>query len=140
MNIGVNEIPGPVSCVNFNMVGTSFSTVPNLLCMVASAGASHSNARTATSIAENRYGDFNVSPNPASGELRVQLPASVTSQVVRLTDLGGRVVSEKTPPTLETNEITIQLDENKIPDGLYFVEIQTTSGKLTSKVIVQNNN
>ncbi|MCK6610639.1 MAG: T9SS type A sorting domain-containing protein [Bacteroidia bacterium] len=73
--------------------------------------------------------DFNMYPNPASNQVRVELPNNYFE--IRIYSLEGRLLFEETAFA----EKTIQLEKMK---GLVLVELKTPKGKSTKKLFIGN--
>ena len=79
---------------------------------------------------------YKVYPNPATGFATVELQTSQKTHInLSLTNLVGQELIVK---SLEVNGILKQnLDLSGLPEGLYFVTIQTKSGRTVQKLIVR---
>jgi hypothetical protein len=79
---------------------------------------------------------FGVSPNPTSGmvDINLILPAAENIQIAILNQLGQEVYHETKNNFLQ-DIFSINLENQ--PAGMYYVVIQTESGKLTRKLLVE---
>lgn len=79
---------------------------------------------------------FETSPNPAVDYLNISWnnQLSQTPQYVRLTDLAGRVVFEKTD--VSNGALQENIDLKSIQSGIYIVQLGTTEGVESRKVVV----
>ncbi|EDM42854.1 hypothetical protein SCB49_14765 [unidentified eubacterium SCB49] len=70
---------------------------------------------------------FSVFPNPASTMVTIQLNASENFKKVYIYNVVGQLVM---------NAQTVQLDVSSLDNGIYFLEIETTEGKITSEKLI----
>jgi hypothetical protein len=108
--------------------------------LYASDGCSHYDTATATvvvsplSVNPARASDnlFKAYPNPAGNELTVEFTADALkeSSIAILDVMGQTVLKQKIKDKKEIIELT------GIESGVYFVEVQTRTEKLTKKIIV----
>ena len=84
---------------------------------------------------------WSVSPNPVSKqqmlELRLESDNNFTGQV-RLLDYNGRELLRRESVDLKTGSNSIQIEVNKIPPGLYIIQLNSPFGSLADKVVVLN--
>ena len=74
-------------------------------------------------------------PNPANGELTLDLPHGAYSQIIPISlfdGLGKMVIKDQ----FNSGEATKNLITNDLPSGIYFLRVDAPKGKLTKKVIV----
>ena len=84
-------------------------------------------------VEESLFNTINLFPNPVQNQLVINSPiAPITT--VNVYDLNGRLV--KTLSSENTNNLN--LDLSVLQEGLYLVEINTTQGVLTKKIIRSN--
>jgi hypothetical protein len=77
-----------------------------------------------------------VYPNPAGGTLHVKVYSAV-AQPARLSltgARGGNVLSEVRP--LQAGENTLSVAVDRLPAGLYLLEVGSGAGRLTQKVVI----
>ena len=80
---------------------------------------------------------INTYPNPASDRLNVQFAAEIDEPVeIRLVTLTGRVVLEQVIPGFEGSCHTI-LNVKEFPDGIYVLELESSSSKHVRKVVIR---
>jgi hypothetical protein len=72
--------------------------------------------KSASSIA-NADVRFNISPNPASDKISIEVPANLKAYSVRILTVEGRYITEYTNP----KEISLAI----LPRGLYFIELRS---------------
>jgi hypothetical protein len=83
----------------------------------------------------NRNSIISVYPNPANNVVRVVMPlSSPEAYTVRMLDINGRVVFNKTQSKSTSVSETISLDQ--FAGGVYTIQVSTASGVSTSKVVV----
>lgn len=79
---------------------------------------------------------LSIYPNPNSGHFTVSFECNEAKDVViELTDLSGRVIT-----SIRKDNVTVfnqQLGDENLADGIYFVNITTTEGVVTRKIVVQ---
>ena len=83
--------------------------------------------KTENELAES----VSVSPNPTSGTIRIQAAEPITK--IKIVELGGRLVKDVSG--LGTREQSI--DINAIAKGIYVVQVKTSNGFFTKKIIKQ---
>lgn len=92
-------------------------------------------AVTAVSQAQDAFSALKIAPNPSSGRMQVHLPASFSGGIICILDAQGRLVlSEKAG---ESEVYMANLEAS--PDGLYYVLLRDTQGRLagSAKWILQ---
>ena len=80
----------------------------------------------------NSIEEISISPNPTSGNIKVDLPESISSQIYRtqLYNVSGSKLLDNT-----CYEKTINLSIDPFPDGLYFLKITAGSFQSISKIL-----
>ncbi|NND88860.1 MAG: T9SS type A sorting domain-containing protein, partial [Flavobacteriaceae bacterium] len=78
-------------------------------------------------VEENLLAEVSVYPNPASDVINVRVPNGVEIQNVTVYDLLGKDTGLRI--------VNGQIDINELSRGVYMVNIQTTAGTLTEKVV-----
>jgi hypothetical protein len=78
---------------------------------------------------------ISVYPNPVSDITTIQIPEEYknTTSTVRLFDISGKLISER-----QGNGFQFQISVKNFDKGMYFVEIETGSGKVFKKDFVVN--
>ena len=74
-----------------------------------------------------------VYPNPANDRLNISVPASMELQKIELFDNLGRIVHVGSG--LSRNRNTQALDISSLPEGIYFVKVNTTTETKTIKIV-----
>ena len=74
---------------------------------------------------------FSMYPNPASNELNVMSKDNTGINLIRITDLNGRVVKSMDAKGAFESQINV----SELNAGMYFVDIQTDGGKATTKFL-----
>ena len=72
--------------------------------------------------------DVMIYPNPAKDKINIQYPESIKNHQTKLINMFGQVVLESTVNTI---------DINKLPLGIYIVNIETEKGTINQKIIKQ---
>ena len=72
-----------------------------------------------------------VYPNPTTGQVNIELEEVLEQGFVRLMDVNGRVLVEKTVD----GEQFIQLNVDALPTAVYFLELRSSKGIYTHKII-----
>ncbi|MCB9291283.1 MAG: T9SS type A sorting domain-containing protein, partial [Lewinellaceae bacterium] len=68
--------------------------------------------------------DFTLYPNPTTGALTLHLPAYLDQQVaLTIHDAFGRQVFARMEATLNSPSISLNLDEQALPNGVYFLSV-----------------
>lgn len=119
-------------CVASNCVNSLIST--------ATCATSFRTLLTARS--QTGAGQLVVYPNPNHGSATLIAPASLLqpTTVLIVTDAIGRVVQQKrvVPASIQTGEKTkVDLDFSLLPRGLYLLRLETKSGFLSEKILVE---
>lgn len=81
---------------------------------------------------ENQLLNFDISPNPASNLLNIQLPSDTETAKVNIFDYTGRLLSSK---VISLTNKTV--DVSNLVNGIYFVRIQS-GNKLGSQRFIKN--
>lgn len=79
--------------------------------------------------------DFNLFPNPSSGEVAIINKANSTSSLTIINTYGVKVFSMTLPQENGTNPIHLDLSE--FSEGLYFVQISYDESSRTKKLIIK---
>jgi len=77
-------------------------------------------------------GEITITPNPASSNIKIDIPAYISSRItsLQLFDITGSKLMDCT-----FHEKTINLSIATFPDGLYFIKINTENYQTISKVL-----
>jgi hypothetical protein len=85
------------------------------------------------------YHKFTVFPNPAKNEIKLKFvfPHTLKNQnsVLHINDINGKSIMEINNPFTDNDEIAI--DISSLPNGIYFLGLQTEDGKSLNKFIKQ---
>lgn len=73
-------------------------------------------------------------PNPASSSINIQTTNNSRIQAILLKDLTGKVLLQQNFPSAST---TASIDVSTLSNGLYLLEIHTSSSVVTEKLVVQ---
>jgi hypothetical protein len=80
---------------------------------------------------------FTLFPNPSTGLLNVQYSGSLSnSPTIQFYDISGRVFQSEIIPVINDGQQLV-FDISKLPAGIYFVNIESTSGRETHKLLKQ---
>ncbi|HEX8529896.1 MAG TPA: T9SS type A sorting domain-containing protein, partial [Cytophagales bacterium] len=105
------------------------STTKPELVIVTTGGA-----RLGTGI--ETAGEVQVYPNPAQGILRVKVYAAAAQPVkLALTSARGAYVLSEVR-NLQAGENTLSVAVDRLPAGLYLLEVGSGTGRLTKKVVI----
>ncbi len=86
-------------------------------------------------IAENTTRTLNLYPNPSEGRFNVSIPKGVSGSLdVQVQDLTGRVVASQHITNGSSHEAVLELGH--LPNGAYFVVLQTNSQRFIGRVQV----
>jgi hypothetical protein len=83
------------------------------------------------SVNENSSGSISIFPNPVAGTINVNLPAGETS-VLRIRDLGGRIISE-----ISSNGGVTAVDVTALSAGVYIFESESADGSVRKSRFVK---
>lgn len=134
----INPTPGLNNCPFISVTQTSFASVNNLLCSTSTPIAGVNSNNRPTGINENSEdGRFSVSPNPARNQISLELPSSLVSPSLKVTDLSGRTAGEISLMETLDSSATYDLTQLTIPNGVYLIEVPTASGKIFTKFVLQ---
>ena len=76
--------------------------------------------------------DFQLFPNPSNGKLNIKSENILTNAPIQIRSLSGQLVYEG----VITSQVTsIELN---VPNGMYFVEVQSQDGNICEKVVICN--
>jgi len=79
--------------------------------------------------------EFNIYPNPATDEFTIQSSKFKVGDVINVLDVMGRMVYQTKISTANTS---IKIQTSSWMNGIYLVQIKTTVGVLTQKLVVQH--
>jgi hypothetical protein len=80
---------------------------------------------------------FTIFPNPSSGLLNVLYNGSLTnSPTIQFYDISGRLLQSEIIPVINDGQQHV-FDVSKLPAGIYFVSIESGSGRETHKMLKQ---
>jgi len=81
-------------------------------------------------------GNFRFYPNPAKDMLNIEMP-NAEKGTIRLMDMTGKTVITKAFESTANELISLPLNDGKvIPDGMYFIAIETANYSQVSKVVI----
>lgn len=75
---------------------------------------------------------WSISPNPAKGFVTVRYP-DLSVREIRLFDATGRLAGQ----WLDLPEKSTTIDTGRLPDGIYFMQIRTSLGQSTRKIVLE---
>jgi hypothetical protein len=90
----------------------------------------------ATGVHENSNGEFNLFPNPTSGEVNINLSGVSKSATLRIIDLTGKVIKLIDLSKVENSGFAIDLSD--LAEGIYLLKL-TDGEQSTVKRIVKRN-
>ena len=76
---------------------------------------------------------YNLMPNPANNIVTIQLEKEFHEVDISLRDIQGRLVYQ-----MESSSINASIDVSSISNGIYFVEVVSSSGKAIRKLVVSH--
>ncbi|MEI7596675.1 MAG: YCF48-related protein [Bacteroidota bacterium] len=79
---------------------------------------------------ENSSSNYIISPNPTSDKLRIENLSNTKETSISIYNISGQLILTKT-----TNNTEVEIDVNKIDNGIYFVRIQTDDNIESMKFI-----
>ncbi|MCS3800449.1 T9SS type A sorting domain-containing protein [Niastella sp. OAS944] len=136
---------GQVAAVGNSSTKQSYNFVDNspfmpstnfyrLLMQDADGGSKYSKILT-VKFSSELSANMQVSPNPTSGNLQVQLPDGLKGIInLQVFDLNGRIVKTQNLSS-DGNALSTSIDVNGLPNGLYILKAQSGSTSLTSRFI-----
>ena len=79
--------------------------------------------------------NIRIYPNPTSGyiNLRIDIPG-VTVHGVSITDITGRTIARTTDVS---SQYPMRFGTENLPDGVYFIRIETSEGIINRKIVVK---
>ncbi len=80
------------------------------------------------------FADFEIWPNPNTGQFSVRLPLLQNECTIKLIDLQGRIIEER--HTLANTE-QVDFIRNDISKGVYFIQISSTDFIKVKKLVVE---
>ncbi|SDC37260.1 cadherin domain-containing protein [Williamwhitmania taraxaci] len=87
-----------------------------------------------TGVDEQLFSAISAYPNPCSGTLFIDIPATTSVSDISVTDVNGKLVYREQPSGLEQ---TIKLDMSSMKQGVYFVVLQGNGQKKILRVVKQ---
>lgn len=75
--------------------------------------------------------DLNIYPNPANSVLNIVMPAATTAQTIRILDVTGKMVIQKTGV-----KRTVSLDISSLPNGLYYLQFAEGVNSRSRKFVI----
>lgn len=84
---------------------------------------------------------FEIYPNLVSNQNEVMLDVNSNQSIaldIQLLDISGKLISQKST-TLVSGQNNIDLSVSNLNNGIYFVKLESKSGIITKKLIIQNN-
>ncbi len=127
-----------INCNNANLsiggaTNQSYNAATNgsYAVIVTQNGCSDTSACTVVSNVGMDYIELarvQIFPNPSSSTIHFQAEEAIAS--IQLTDMNGRILATVTPKANQS-----ELDVSQLNKGIYFVKIQTVSGKTSSQKI-----
>lgn len=72
---------------------------------------------------------FSISPNPTSESVTITSSKEIIKSII-LTNSSGEIIKQ-----FEINKLSIDVNLKDLPDGIYFVKIETNSGRVSQKII-----
>jgi plastocyanin len=120
--------PGHTFTYTFNQVGsTNYVCDPHQGNMYGTVTVS-----STASISKNKLLSFELSPNPVSDQLSIQLPTGSEKAEVGIFDYTGRLVKSK---TITSNDTSI--DVQKLSKGIYLIRV-SSDAKIGAQRFVKN--
>ncbi|GAB5418254.1 MAG: hypothetical protein Crog4KO_16410 [Crocinitomicaceae bacterium] len=78
-------------------------------------------------------------PNPTSAVLNIELSTEVSEELeVSITGLNGNLLSQTTIAVNSSHEEDFQLDVSGLANGIYFLNVRTSTSTITKKIEVTN--
>lgn len=87
----------------------------------------------ATAIKNIKANDFNIYPNPSNGIFTVNFDKAGKAEI-KMFDVLGKVVYTK---KLESTSNAVTVNVNELPNGVYFLQIQTVEGMNTQRIVIE---
>ncbi|MBS3914207.1 MAG: T9SS type A sorting domain-containing protein [Bacteroidetes bacterium] len=82
---------------------------------------------------------YSIYPNPANSVIYADLFLLNNSNVnISILDLNGKTIQESRKHELHAGENRIELDVKNLNNGLYLIHVQSASGNMSSRVMIQN--
>ncbi len=91
-----------------------------------------------TSVTDDAFENFQLYPNPSQGEVTVRfhLKSSDRTVLLKLYDIGGRLISENTY-NVPADTFKKKLNFSQVAAGLYHLKVQNGSYRITKKILVE---
>jgi hypothetical protein len=82
---------------------------------------------------------ISIAPNPMNSEANITLTTGAFDRVqMVLLDVLGHTVQAVADGTLSAGDHSYSLDVSRIPDGTYYLRIQTSSQTVTKSIVVEH--
>ena len=79
-----------------------------------------------------------IGPNPASDQINIYLDVKEQVDInIKLVDISGRKIME-VQPNINVGHQNLILDTHDLESGLYFINLETTKGRMIKKILIQN--
>ena len=118
---------------------TRMENVQNLLNIAASVKTFHDDFQSFPCFSTNfnsterlTSNELTIYPNPSNGELNIKTENTLTNAPIQIRSLSGQVVYEG----IITSQVTAI--ELSVPNGMYFVQVQSPEGNICQKVVICN--
>jgi len=87
-------------------------------------------------VPEDKYGQFKIFPNPASGFVKIIIPQqyNVNGVSLRIIDVSGVVVKKFEIDSFES-EANVYL--NGMPEGIYILQLNNKKQTYTTKILIK---
>jgi len=123
----------PLNSIRFETVGFGYNIVPQVRLSIGTSPI----LQEQTTNLPRRY--LSLAPNPAdeSVMLRWALPANTAAQTIRLLNLQGKVMRQRTA-SAQFHRGEQLLETAQLPEGCYIVRLQTNVGWVNRKLLVQH--
>jgi|26BtaG_2_1085354.scaffolds.fasta_scaffold00488_7 hypothetical protein len=113
----------------FGASATNWSSVGNLIGDTANSFAWTLKGSPALSVNENKLAQLSIFPNPAQDVIRIKMPSHIETTQVSLYNVLGKQINA----TMVNNQINV----SHLSKGLYILNLETTAGTLTEKLIIE---
>ncbi|MCL8008870.1 T9SS type A sorting domain-containing protein [Gelidibacter japonicus] len=113
----------------FGAGATNWSSVGNLIGDTANSFAWTLKGSPALSVNENKLAQLSIFPNPAQDVIRIKMPSHIETTQVSLYNVLGKQINA----IMVNNQINV----SHLSKGLYILNLETTAGTLTEKLIIE---
>ena len=135
---GNNGSTGTFTICVFNYISLNYSEVPVTDIPFEGMPIVTPDVASPNDMDSNTEAEIFISPNPVSDQLKVEVRQTAERRVIglRMMDISGKMKFSQEIEPIDQNQFHYTVDVSSFEPGLYLLQVQTTSGMTTEKVMV----